>query len=52
MIKQPIYEVTYILHSIVSETETHTKEVSHNELMELLNNGLVSLIKAERIFKD
>lgn len=51
-IKQPIYEVQYILHSIISGSEKKTENMTDQELRELLSNGMVSLIKAERIYEQ
>lgn len=45
----PVYEVQYVLHKILSESEKKTEKMTDKELRELLNNGMVSLIKAERI---
>ena len=43
------YKVEYYKHSLIDELKRVAAEVSKIELIELLNNGMVTLNSAERI---
>ena len=46
MPNEPLYTVKYLKHSIMTDAEKKTETMTRADLVELLNNGMVTLLSA------